>query len=344
MAVTDLEIISETGEIVSWEDFGGFTYEPDGTEDIAPSFPIVKVVQGTSTMPGAGRHAGDFWSSDTEEFAPVLDVVALVRRQTRAYFPEGAVTPSCLSTDGKAPLPNQPLWHASGEPQPVSCAACPLSAWGDDGSPPPCKASDVLLIDRAPESEMPDFAQLRFSGKSIRPLTRFIATKCKPKSLPLYAFRLRLSTNERAEDGKKWQEIQVEGKLMTPADAQRYSAMLAEQRARFELTLAEGERAEGWEDDTHHAPAVDWGDGESVMGPQEDEWRALNDTMKSMVLTGRDVAPSLGGRFDRAAFMVWREHNPQKTIGTLLVEASAEQQRRSVQAAEPLQERLEPVQ
>lgn len=156
---TDIKVLDEKGEIVSWDDLA---WEDTGIGNVAPSFPIIKIVQGTSTMEGAGKHGGDFWRSDTEEFYSELDVVPLLRRETRALFEQGNNSPICMSPDGVAPLSNQPLWmstnittidmgqkgiHPVPEFAPENCAACPFSQWGEDGTPPLCGSSDVLLVD-----------------------------------------------------------------------------------------------------------------------------------------------------------------------------------------------------
>ena len=85
-------------------------WESDGNEDIAPSFPVITIVQPTSRMPGAEKHVGEFWHSDRETFGATLDVVGLVKRETRAIFEEGSDTPACMSIDGKVPQANMPLW------------------------------------------------------------------------------------------------------------------------------------------------------------------------------------------------------------------------------------------
>lgn len=236
-------LIHTGGGIVSWEDFANEEWESDGTESVAPAFPSIKIVQGTSTMPDAGRHGGDFWHSDTEEYTRELVCVALVRRESRALFIEGEDGPQCLSMDGIAPLPNQPRW--SGTAQPGACDTCPLSVWGDDGTPPACKASNVLLIDRGEG----DLAQLRISGKSLKILRQFIARKCRPRRLPLYAYRLTLRTVERSEPSKKWHELTIDAELMSPADARRYSDVLRAQREAFERGLKADAGAVEWPDD-----------------------------------------------------------------------------------------------
>lgn len=235
--------INAPGGVVSWDDFKGNDWESDGTDDITPSFPSIKIVQGTSTMDGAGRHGGDFWHSDTEDFTPTLECVALVRRETRAYFEEGADGPQCLSTNGIEPLPAQPYWATRG-PQPQVCDHCPLAQWGEDNTPPPCKLSNVLLIDRGEG----DLAQLRISGKSLRVLRQFIARRCRPKRLPLYAYRLTMRTVERSEPSKKWHELVIDGELMTPAEAQKYSDVLRAQREQFERGLKQDGAVE-WPED-----------------------------------------------------------------------------------------------
>lgn len=227
-----LEVVNEHGEIVKWEDFGQADWEDDGTEDVQPSFPYIKITQGTSTMEGAGKHGGDFWHSDTEEYTPTLNVVALVMRETRALFgDENSEAPACVSADGHAPLPDQPQW--SGAVQPETCGDCPFSSWGPNNEAPKCKASKVLLVDRGAG----DLAQLRVSGKSIKPLRQFIARRCKPKRRPLYSFRLELSTRELSEPGKKWHELVVDAEDLTPQEAMGYSELLRAQRTAFEETL-----------------------------------------------------------------------------------------------------------
>lgn len=255
--MASLQIRDENDKLVSWEDFGQMDWEDDGTDDVQPAFPMIKIVQGTSTMEGAGKHGGDFWHSDTEEYESTISVVALVKRETRALFEEGRVEPSCLSVDGKVPLPNQPKW--AGQVQPAACVECPFSAWGEDNTPPPCKNSEVLLVDRGNG----DLAQLRVNGKSIKPLRQFIARKCKPKSLPLYAYRLTLGTRELSGDGKKWHELTLSGELMQPAEAKVYSDMLRAQREQFEQTLRATTDTEAveWTEDPADLPSREQGGG-----------------------------------------------------------------------------------
>lgn len=251
-------------------------WESDGTEDVTPSFPSIKVVQPTSAMPGAAKHGGEFFRSDTEEYYPTLDIVALFKKETRALFEEGEDQPVCASSDGIVPRPGMPLWQREsvtltnhGEvtvPGAVAgCASCPFSQWGANNEPPPCKASLVVLVDHAGE-----LAQLRISGKSIRPFKRFVSTKLAPRKLPLCSQRLHLYTEERSEPGRKWFELRIDADLLPLDEAKRYNAVLGYERGRFERAAEETHDAdeEGPRDVTPQ-----WGDGsQSYAAPKQGEW------------------------------------------------------------------------
>lgn len=239
--VSDIQIQTATG-LVSWDEYRGDGWEDSGIGHIRPSFPIIKIVQGTSTMPAASRHGGDFWHSDWEIYTPELEGVALVMRETRAMFLQNASEPSCRSNDGVAPAPEQPQWVGTNAPK--ACADCPFSQWGPNGEAPTCKTSLVLLIDRGKG----DLAQLRVAGKSMRVLRSFISRKCAPKRLPLYAYRLVMNTVTHAEEGKKWHELNIAGTLMAPTESRAYSDLLRAYRAEFERTLHEEGEVE-WPDD-----------------------------------------------------------------------------------------------
>lgn len=231
--------------LAEWKDF---EWADDGTADIAPSFPIIKIVQATSTMQNSGKHAGEFWRSDTEEYAPTIEVVALFSKDTRAYFEEGKDAPSCASDDGVYPRPNQPLWQGQAAPQ--FCDQCPLSAWKDD-NPPKCRNSKVVLVDH--EGEL---AQLRLTGTAIKPFRQFVAKKLKPRKLPLCSQKLHLYTSEESGGGKKWYQLHIDAEALTPTDASQYNAVLRYERQRFEEAVRDTHDAEPQGD------GVEWDDGE----------------------------------------------------------------------------------
>lgn len=237
--------IPETQAVEAYTDY---QWESDGTGDIAPSFPVIKIVQPTSSMEGAGKRGGEFWRSDTEEFHGTLDLVALFKKDTRAMFVEGQDQPVCASNDGIIPRDNMPQWE--GQDAPPACGVCPFSQWGEDGTPPPCKASlSVLALHDG------DLAQLRISGKSIKPFKQFVARKLAPKKLPLCSQSLHLYTEEKSEPGRKWYELRIDATPLPPAEAVKFNAVLRYERQRFEAAVA----VEDDDDARHAAPA--WGDG-----------------------------------------------------------------------------------
>lgn len=244
----------EQEALQAWGNAQDEPWEDDGNSDIQPSFPVIKIVQPTSTMPDSEKHVGEFYFSDIEAFAPEIECVGLVKRDTRAYFIQGDDQPQCMSADGIAPLDGMKLWANSdnGAPngaQPQFCDQCPFGSWGTNDTPPPCKSSLVVLVARANG----DLAQLRIGGKSIRPYKQFVAKKLRPKKLPLYSQRLVLSTEMKSEPGKRWAELVIESQTMTPTEALKFNHILQDQRRRFEESVAaDGGRVEVWTDD---APA-----------------------------------------------------------------------------------------
>ena len=232
-------------------------WEDDGNSDIQPSFPVITIVQPMSQAKEADKHVGEFYHSDSETFTPTLDVVGLVRHETRALFEDGKDKPACMSFNGKEPQPNQPVWTQAtvtirktemGVPftrAPRACAECPFSEWNGD-QPPLCKNSNIILVDRGED----DLAQLRISGTSIKPYRQFVARKLIPKHQPLFTQRLHLSTEIKVEPGRKWAQLVIGNTPLSQKEADRYNAILGEQRARFEDTLrAEGSVGVEWDDE-----------------------------------------------------------------------------------------------
>lgn len=261
--------------IESWKDL---EWESDGVEDIAPSFPVIKIVQPTSQMKNSDKRAGEFFRSDTEEYFETLEVVPLFKKDTRAMFAEGNDLPVCASSDGITPRPNMPQWE--GTHAPLSCESCPFSAWGPNDEPPPCKVSMVVLVDHDG-----DLAQLRIIGKSIKPFRQFVARKLAPKKLPLCSQRLTLSTEGFTKPGQKWYELRIANTALSPAEAAQYNAVLKYERGRFEQEVADADA----EDVREHVstPAPRWGDGRTPFGIR-------TDTNGPVVYQGRAVDPETG--------------------------------------------------
>lgn len=244
-------------------------FAPDGTEGILPSFPVIKIATATSRMDKADKNAGSFWCSDTEEYSESIDVVGLVARNTRALFSDdrSIEKPLCMSTDGRVPLADQPLWGQESvdtrdygtldvpEATPSNCAACPFSQWGEgtDGKqhPPVCRESLVLLVAR----EDGQFATLRLGGTNIKPFRQMVATKLKPKALALCTQALRLTTERKQANGNTWYEIVWQATPLPRKLALFFNQAVREQQARFDHSIeAGGEDVpeatadDGWED------------------------------------------------------------------------------------------------
>jgi hypothetical protein len=223
---TQLTVPEPESALAEWK---GYTPAvDDGTEDVAPSFPNLRIVQATSKMEGAGRHGGDFWRSDTEEFMGSVSVVPIYRRVTRAMFAELSEKPDCSSSDGVYPNSWSTLWDEKEMEWPSSCDTCPFSGWGEDNSPPKCKESWVFLLDLDGE-----LVQFRATGKNIKPWKALISRRLKPKHLPLYSHRVTM-TNVRKQDGQNiWYETELSPVLMGIREAQRYGELLKSYRDRF---------------------------------------------------------------------------------------------------------------
>ncbi len=239
----------EQEALQAWANAKDEPWEDDGNGDIQPSFPVIKIVQPTSTMAESEKHVGEFYHSDLDAYTPEVECVGLVKRDTRAYFVQGDDQPQCMSADGIAPLDGMKLWtDPENGTQPQLCDQCPFGSWGTNDTPPPCKASLVVLVTRASG----DLAQLRIGGKSIRPYKQFVAKKLRPKKLPLYSQSLVLSTEMKSEPGKRWAELVIEAQTMTPNEAMKFNHILQDQRRRFEESVAaEGGRVEVWTDDAN---------------------------------------------------------------------------------------------
>src|ERR1035437_1495819 len=183
-----------------------FTPEDDGGEDVRLIIPELKVVTGVSKMENAGKHAGEFYSTDDELFHEAIQVVPLRMQGTRVLFPKDSSTPLCMSADGKYPLDGMSLWQESTietkdgrtldvGAEPASCADCPFSQWGDDDKGnrirPACNEGLDLLVIRT-ENGMP--ARLRLHGTNLAPFRRWYRSKMKPKNKPLLSVTMDLTT------------------------------------------------------------------------------------------------------------------------------------------------------
>lgn len=261
---------TETQAVVPAE-YMDIQWEDDGSEDIQIRFPSVVLTQATSKTPDAGRHGGDFWHSDREEYTRNLECVALRMSYQQAFFEDGKTAPSCSAQDGKVPRPGQSLWQQETyKPrnmpeqavplmrQPSSCAECPFSQFGPNGERPLCNKSVLLLIERLDDGS---YAQLRFGGMSLKPWEKFVSSKLQHKNrrVPLFTNKLTLTGREESRDQNKWYELEVYGEVLPIEEQQRYNALVGSMRSHMEQAIAESEQA--MDMPAPAAAPVAWDDG-----------------------------------------------------------------------------------
>ena len=67
-------------EVWADEDWGD-----TGVDNIEAAFPMLRLTQAVSKHDD-GKHGGEFYRTDTEEFYPEVELVALYRRETRGLL------------------------------------------------------------------------------------------------------------------------------------------------------------------------------------------------------------------------------------------------------------------
>jgi hypothetical protein len=283
-------------------------WEPDGTEEVRPSFPRVSMVQAMSS--GGDQHAGAFYRSDTEAFYDSLDIVPLAMKWRRAMFVDGEDRPVCSSPDGVRPFPDQPAWE--GGLQPDRCEGCRFARPAAKGEGSPCKASIVVLADH--EGEL---VQVQVKGMSIGPWMDYVRRRVKAKNLPLCSQRMTLTT-EFQTDGpkKKWHELRIAGDLLPANIAEQYNALIRTERERFH---ADGGEPESEPESTFDVSAEEAAEAGGEPHLLAEQWGLLGQQMKAEGLKATDVALVLG-KFNIDAFEMWLEMDGSHHIGKLLAE------------------------
>lgn len=231
--------------------WSGETWAADGSEDFDAMPGDIKIVSAVSTMEGASRNVGKFWHSDRggdRAFDETLDVVPLMVRTGRTFFAFGNPTPLCRSNDGKTIEPGQPLWGLEAvrvsnqgpevevPPEPRGCETCQFSRWEGNTEPPLCGEAKVVLMVRKDDESL---ARFRFTKTAIKVLSKFIRQEVVGARRPLYSHRLTISLSEVSSGGKKWFEPKFKAVDVSLDEARAYSALVAQQRQRFEMPEAE---------------------------------------------------------------------------------------------------------
>lgn len=272
------------GEVI---DFDDFDLPSDGTETIKARFPELKIVQGTSSMPNAGKHGGDFYHTGREEFLSISpEVVVLQSQYGRALFGDGPA-PLCSSANGVNPRPHQALWQRESfttkagtvvevpAEEPYACATCLFSQFVN-GNAPLCSEGYLALVDLACDPLAPDLATMRFARTSLKPFRQFIGAikamkfnrTSKRVGMPSFAFKACLTTAETAREGKKWYQLAIEKERLPDAVIADYAVFVREVRDAFN----EHAQAVEFEDEPPAAAPVEWGDGSESYARQEDGW------------------------------------------------------------------------
>ena len=236
---TDLaELLDQIGE-----------FAPDGAEDLQITFPSIKLIQGTTRgIAGSSKHIGEFYHEDTGEYEDALEVIPLYMQTQRALFEEDLESPSCMSVDGAEPLPNQPLWRKNVAKfkngdwevpltgQPRICAACPLSQFAEDGTPPVCGETILMMVQRDDES----FARLRIGRTGLKPV-RDAAKKLqyKGKRLPIFTAMWTFRSFEKEAPGRKWSQLEVSTAPLSNDEIVRISKLAMDIRRDIQTVAAD---------------------------------------------------------------------------------------------------------
>lgn len=224
-------------------------FASDGAEDLAVTFPDIKLIQGTTRgIANSERHIGDFYHSDTQQFDEKLEVIPLYMQTQRAIFEDGVEAPGCMSVDGISPLPNQPLWtkekilikqkllDQNGMWQPEYCADCPYSRFKEDGTPPPCGETILMMVRRDDDS----FARLRIGRTGLKPV-RDAAKKLqfKGRRLPIFTSLWSFSSVSKETPGRKWSQLQVSTTPLPPAEVVAINAIAKAIRSQIQEVAAD---------------------------------------------------------------------------------------------------------
>lgn len=245
---TDIVPASTTALVADpWAELASGEWAPDGTENIRIKWPELKIVTGVSKMENKGKHGGEFWHSDSEKFEASVEVIPLTMTFQQSLFADQVDSPLCMSIDGVAPLPAQPLWRdyetfkprgGSEVPvpdidQPKLCAQCPFMQFQGDNRPL-CSRSILLMLQR---TEDQSFAQLRLPASSLAPWAAAVNKHLVKGSrrLPLYTGVWTLRTKEVTKGSNTFYVIDVESvRPQSLEEARMFSNMISGMREEME--------------------------------------------------------------------------------------------------------------
>jgi len=154
---------------------------------------------------------------------PVKEVTLVIagHTETRRYVPMGQQKAECWSPDGK---------QGYGNPG-IACAECPLSKWQDTGrkkpdgkpvnAPPPCSEIDSFVAFSVTHG-MPVVWPLKGTAAKT---ARFIKTLSN--GLGMGNFAIKVTSIDRSENGRAWQEPVVKIDSDVSKDEAQAYAMIA---------------------------------------------------------------------------------------------------------------------
>lgn len=127
----------------------------EGTQDLTREdlqIPQITLVQATSKkVPDANKHGGEFYNNLTGEFRETINAVLLAESKGRVCFDrtfDGDSDPLCGSDDSISPRAeyfgaqiHDSKLNIDAVISDNTCAECPFSKFGEDGTPPMCAKS-----------------------------------------------------------------------------------------------------------------------------------------------------------------------------------------------------------
>lgn len=181
--------------------------------------PRLRLRQPTSKF-GTPQDAGKFHNNLTEGFSETIDAVVLRVSKGRVMWPEafsGDNEPECASDDAIQPRTGNGLTNK----QPGPCVTCPMSQWGEDGTPPRCSLVYTYLFADCADDMPFLLSAMRTSAKAAKKLNSLIKM-----------FGIRKSIIIRSElvnsDQGQWYELVFQaGRSLTPDEVKRYGEMAA---------------------------------------------------------------------------------------------------------------------
>ena len=254
----------------SWAELRGYAWADDGTGDMTPPFPLVRLTAAGSRMEGAQKHVGEWHHSDLDEYSEVLDVVLLKRARNRALFGIEDV-PLCSSADGLHPKANQRLWlqpefktkngatvTVPWTRQPERCEDCPFAGTvgdGGDWEAGECRANRLYLAVRW-QDQSP--VVVRVTSTQSSGIERFIKQRIAGRKRPLCSMRLWLRP-ERVQPprGNPYYIVRVDGEEVAAEVAIDYNNLLWRETERFEQSMALVVDADGRAVDARTGEIVD---------------------------------------------------------------------------------------